>query len=203
MQAIEAKEKFLSLLSRYKDRHGVEIYAYCLMDNHPHVICVSKLGQKAFSAFWQNVNSRFAQWLNFKLKRKGQVVRERIKSPQIQVKSGNHLLRTMRYVEMNPVRAKMVKSPSDYRFSSHRHHALGSADALISDCPAYLALGHSPLARRKAYLALFFNLLREELNNTVLREAVQNIMRKADFVGSSAWVANRKRDALDANRPPS
>ncbi len=49
----EARGFFLQLLRKYRGKHGIEIHSYCLMGTHPHVMCRSVLGQKAFSDFWK------------------------------------------------------------------------------------------------------------------------------------------------------
>jgi putative transposase len=150
----EARLKFLELLSRYKDRYGILIRSYCLMGTHPHVVCRSTLGQPAFSAFWKVVNQCFARWTNRRSGGRGQVVMERLGSPRIE-HGGRHELEVMLYGDMNPVRAGMVKRPREWPWSSHAHYALGTPDPLVSDSPAYEALGRSPIERRLAYLRLF------------------------------------------------
>jgi hypothetical protein len=61
----------------------------------------------------------------------------------------------MRYGDLNPVRAGLVVSPKDWRWSSYRHYAFGDPDDLITDAPEYLALGRTPAERREAYRQLF------------------------------------------------
>jgi putative transposase len=179
-----AREKFLELIVKYKARHQILVRSYCHMGTHPHVVCTSDGGQKAFSAFWKVVNQAFARWFNKRRNRCGQVVRERLKSPQIQ--DGRHQLVVMRYGDMNPVRAGLVKSPKDWQWSSYRHYAFGEPNALIDDAPEYLALGAHPVDRRKAYQALFARTLEEE-NVGVRRDDLV----RAPFVGDVAWMAAR------------
>jgi len=179
-----AREKFLELLRKYKERHGILVHSYCLMGTHPHVVCTSLRGQEEFSNFWKVVNHSFAWWFNRRSKRRGQVVMERLRSPRIQA-SGTHQLTVMRYGDLNPVRAGMVRSAKDWRWSTYRHYAFGEPNALIDPAPEYLALGRTPAARRKAYQSLFAAPL-----IAALRE------RRADlvtfpFVGDASWVATR------------
>ncbi len=61
----------------------------------------------------------------------------------------------MRYGDLNPVRAKLVRSAGHWRWSSHRHYAYGEPNDLVTDAPEYLALGRTAPHRRKAYLHLF------------------------------------------------
>jgi putative transposase len=177
----EARRRFLRILAKYKDRHGIEIMSYCLMTTHPHVVCRSTRGQRDFSSFWKVVNQCFARWSNRRTGGRGQVVMERLGSPRIHP-GGRHELEAMMYGDMNPVRAGMVRRPRDWPWSSHGHYALGSPDPLITDSPAYLSLGRGELERRIAYLRLFgrrfVRRLRRHRPDLVLRP----------FFGPAGWV---------------
>ena len=63
----------------------------------------------------------------------------------------------MRYIELNPVRARMVRSPEQFRWSSHRCNALGEANTLLTPHSAYAALGRGAAMRQAAYRNLFKN----------------------------------------------
>lgn len=71
------------------------------------------------------------------------------------VTTRRYVLACMRYIELNPVRAGMVRHPAHYRWSSHRANALGEADALVTPHALYCALGRTPEERRAAYRASF------------------------------------------------
>ena len=178
----EARRKFLELLARYKDRHGIQIRSYCLMHTHPHVVCQSLRGQPAFSAFWKVVNQCFARWTNLRTGGRGQVVMERLGSPRIQ-HGGRHELEVMMYGDLNPVRAGVVRRPRDWPWSSHGHYALGLPDPLVSDSPSFLALGRSPGERRLAYLRLFTRRIAARVRRRRLD------LTRRPFVGSPAWMA--------------
>jgi putative transposase len=182
-----AKCFFLDLLKKYATRHGILIRSYCLMGTHPHVIVAAGKGQVDFSRFWQVVNALFARWYNRQEKaRRGQVVTQRMKSPMVQPgANGRHVLTVMRYGDLNPVRAGMVRSPKDYRWSSYRHYAFGEPNPLIQDEPEYLALGRTPAARRLAYRHLFADPLA-----AALRTKRPDIV-DALFYGDAAWVEER------------
>ena len=179
----EARRVFLALLRDHKAKHGIEIYSYCLMGTHPHVLCKATRGQKAFSDFWKSVNWRFARWSNSRTRGRGQVIMERLRSPRIQ--DGRHQLEVMRYGDLNPVRAKLVRSANEWRWSSFHHYAHGHPDDLVTDAPEYLALGNNATVRRRAYLHLFARPLMAALS-----------LRRSDlvngpFVGDLAWTAQR------------
>jgi putative transposase len=177
----DARHAFLALIRKYKQKHGIELHSYCLMGTHPHVMCRSTKGQKAFSDFWKVVNWGFARWYNRRTNGRGQVVMERLRSPRIQ--DGRHQLEVMRYGDLNPVRAGLVRSPNQWRWSSFRHYAFGEANDLITVAPEYLALGHTGAARRAAYLHLFAAPL------SLLSRRVDLV--HGPFIGERVWVELR------------
>jgi putative transposase len=77
-----------------------------------------------------------------------------------------YLLKCMRYIELNPVRAGMVEQPGDYRWSSFRCNGLGRPDRTVREHGIYTALGPDPETRQNAYRALF----RVQLDDEVLAE---------------------------------
>ena len=175
----EARRNFLELLRKYKEKYGIIIHSYCLMGSHPHVMCKAVRGQPAFSAFWKAVNWCFARWFNRRTAGRGQVIMERLRSPRIQ--DGRHQLEVMRYGDLNPVRAGLVKSAAAWKWSSHRHYAFGERDDLITDAPEYLALGRTGTERRRAYLHLFAT----PLASPVLQR--RRDLVDGAFVGDSSW----------------
>jgi putative transposase len=183
-EAEGAREKFLELLAKHKERHGIRIHSYCLMGTHPHVVCTAGKGREEFSRFWKVVNHAFAWWFNRRHKRRGQVVMERLRSPRIQA-SGNHQLTVMRYGDLNPVRAGIVRSPKDWRWSTYRHYAFGEPNPLVDPAPEYLALGRTAITRRKAYQGLFATPL-----TAALRERRPDLVA-LPFVGDASWVLTR------------
>jgi len=71
-----------------------------------------------------------------------------------------YVLACMRYIELNPVRAGIVRDPARYRWSSYRANALGEDDALVTPHALYCALGRSPAERQAAYRRSFAGALR-------------------------------------------
>jgi len=187
-EAAGARAKFLELLARYKERHSILLHSYCLMGTHPHVVCTSVQGQEEFSRFWKVVNHAFAWWFNRRHGRRGQVVMERVQSPRIQG-GGGHQLTVMRYGDLNPVRAGLVRSPKDWRWSSYRHYAFGEPNDLIDPAAEYLALGRTPAERRKAYQSLFAMPLSAAL--TTRRPDLVTLA----FIGDASWVSARTEAA--------
>ena len=178
-----ACEKFLGLIRKHREKFGIEVHSYCLMGTHPHVVCRSTRGLKHFSDFWQRVNWGFAYWYNRRTKGRGKVVMERMRSPRIE--DGRHQLTVMRYGDLNPVRAGIVRSAKDWKWSSYRHYAFGEPNDLITDAPEYLALGPTAPLRRKAY-QLLFAAPRGEPFLARRRDLVETA-----FIGDEPWVTAR------------
>ncbi len=179
----EAKLRLLELIRENKVRYGILIVSYSLMSTHPHVVCTATLGQKAFSAFWRAVNHAFARWYNGRRRRRGQVIMDRMRSPPIQ--DDRHLLTVVRYGDLNPVRASLVRAPKDWRWSSHRHYAYGEPDDVVDDCAFYLGLGRTGPERRRGYRQLFRFV-----------PAKPYLVRRPElvhgpFIGDVAWIALR------------
>ena len=80
-----------------------------------------------------------------------------------------YLLTCMRYIELNPVRAGMVLTPEEYRWSSYGVNAWGDADVRVIQHPLYLSLGQTAETRRRAYRALFNIYLDNKTVNDIRR----------------------------------
>ena len=106
---------FLNLYKKTIENYNWISYAYCLMPNHYHLIL--KTIDSNLSAGMCNLNSNFAQKSNKKNKRVGHVFQGRYKS--ILVEEKKYLGELLRYITLNPVRANLVKSVEDWRWSSH------------------------------------------------------------------------------------
>jgi putative transposase len=142
------KQILYLLLLKHKTAYGIRIFAYCFMSNHIHI--VGQLADKIrFSRFLQLVHSRFAKGYNKDHGRSGQVIQDRAKTPVIE--DDVYLKQAMIYTELNPWKAKMVKDPKNYRFSSYRHYAFGEIDPLIDTAPVYLQLADTPSKRQEFY----------------------------------------------------
>lgn len=120
-------------------------------------------------SFAPALGRRYAQYVNRFYNRSGSVWEGRFKASLIQAEE--YLLTCYRYIELNPVRADMVRDPGDYAWSSYRCNGLGHADPLITEHPLYTALGADAPERQPAYRALFRAHL-DEPALTVIRETI-------------------------------
>lgn len=105
-----------ALLSEGVARFGYRVHAFCLMSNHLHLAL--QAGDEGLSAGMQNLSFRYTRYLNTKLGRVGHVFQGRFKA--YLVDQDRYGLALIRYIHLNPVRAKMVRAPGTYRWSSHR-----------------------------------------------------------------------------------
>ena len=128
------------------------------MTNHVHFL-VTPNNETAVSNTMKVAGSRYAQYINKKYRRTGTLWEGRHRSSLVQ--SERYLLTCMRYIELNPVRAGMVRRPEEYRWSSYGIHAWGDPGWLTPH-PEYQRLGHTVTERGYAYRELFKTQLSEE-----------------------------------------
>jgi len=154
---------YLHHLEELAARYVCSIHAYVLMTNHVHLLLTPGRRDGA-SLLMKHLGQRYVQYINRVYDRSGTLWEGRFRSSIVQAES--YLLRCQRYIELNPVRARMVDAPRAYAWSSFGANALGHRDDLITPHPLFLALGPDDVRRRTAYLELF----RGELEPTELEE---------------------------------
>ena len=124
------RRRFLELLGKEIQQQGWLCYAYCLMDNHYHLLIETP--EANLVRGMRRLNGVYTQWFNRRRKKSGHVFQGRYKS--ILVDKDNYLLELCRYIVLNPVRAAMVKAPAEWRWSSYR------ASVGASVAPKWLAV---------------------------------------------------------------
>ncbi len=107
--------QFLRFLSNAKERYGVKIYAYCLMNNHAHFLTES--GSIHIGRFMQELLTNYVQYFNRRWNRVGHLMQDRYKS--ILVDKESYLLTLVKYIHRNPVKDNLCKTPEEYQWSSH------------------------------------------------------------------------------------
>jgi putative transposase len=117
------------------------LHAYVLMTNHVHLLVTPRRAAAVPGALLSVGRRTGASWNN------------RYKSSLIQ--SNRYLLACQRYIELNPVRAAIVRDPGDYPWSSYKTHAFGRLDDFVTSHPLYWALGRDGPERQAAYRKLF------------------------------------------------
>jgi len=125
----EDKQAYLDFLRLYAKPKGVVFWAYCIMDNHVHLVVVPERDESLASGLGE-ARRRYTRMVNFREGWRGHLWEERFKSYLL---SEQHLYATIRYVERNPVRAKIVKKAEDYKWSSARTHVYKKKDEILTD----------------------------------------------------------------------
>lgn len=115
---------YLRLIRENLAEADVRILAYCLMTNHVHFVAVPER-EDSLAVLFGRANGRYAQALNIRKGRCGHLWQARYHSCPM---SDTHLEVGLRYVEDNPVRAGIAKTPAEYRWSSAAAHLLGEPD---------------------------------------------------------------------------
>jgi REP element-mobilizing transposase RayT len=110
------RSKFLLLLQYGLEKYQHRIHAFCLMDNHVHLVL--QVADIPLSKIMQNLAFRYTQFTNRKQHKTGHLFQGRFKA--LVVDADNYLLELVRYIHLNPLRAALVDDPSDYGWSSHR-----------------------------------------------------------------------------------
>lgn len=118
---------YIETMSEWCERRGVEIWAYCLMPNHVHLIAVPET-EEGLRRTIGETHRRYTRQINFREKWKGHLWQGRFSSF---VMDEQYLLAVARYIELNPVKAKLVKRPGQYKWSSAKAHLTAKDDGLV------------------------------------------------------------------------
>ncbi len=139
---------FLDALAKTKERYPFRLLGYCLMTNHFHLLLRPEVGQ-SISRILQSLTVAHTWRYHKRYHTLGHVWQGRFKSPVIQ--DDAHMLVVLRYIEANPLRARMVTDPAAYRWSSFLCHGLGQDDPLVSSFPEWEELGKTDAERRRRW----------------------------------------------------
>ncbi len=132
------------------------------------------------SQMFQSIGRDYVRYINQKYQRCGGLWEGRHKGNIIE--SCRYLLLAMRYIEMNPVRAGMVKHPAEYRWSSYVANALGESSAVLRHHEEYIFLGRTSQVRYASYKALF-----EEFTNIDEQELIRHSLKSGTPLGSDQF----------------
>jgi len=168
---------FLKLLKENKDKSDIKIYHYILMNNHVHIILKAVTG-KSLSETFKRTNISYTLYYRRKYKGVGHFFQDRFKSFLIQ--DGKYLLECGRYVEMNPVKAGLVKEPGQYKWSSYKVYADGEYDNVVDMNPEYEALSKDKEKRETIY--------KEYVDDSRLERRNEERFFKAGVYGSKGFI---------------
>ncbi|MCJ0824506.1 transposase [Luteimonas sp. 50] len=181
-------------------KHDCAVHAYVLMTNHVHLL-VTPQAMGAVSRMMQAIGRRYVGCFNARYHRTGTLWEGRFKAAVVD--SDTYVMRCHRYIECNPVRAGMVATAGDYRWSSHQHNAHGSHEPRLIPHPTYLALGATEDERRAAYLALFAeDLAKDEVDTLRLNTRQQKAWGSERFRAQIEALTQRAAAVRPRGRPP-
>ncbi|MFH1369342.1 MAG: transposase [Elusimicrobiota bacterium] len=161
---------YLYLLSLYKEEHRFELYHYCLMSNHVHLIIETTL-QTNLPKLMKQINLSYMHFFRKKYRYYGHFWQDRYKS--LLIEKDNYLLACGKYVELNPVRAGIVVSPEEYPWSSYAAYTGEKDDPIVSFDLLYTGLGKTQKDRADRYKEL----------------VCENIKHGSRYIGSEAFVS--------------
>ncbi|WP_069999330.1 transposase [Cellulosilyticum sp. I15G10I2] len=120
----EDRIQYLKRLKRYKEKFKIEVYAYCLMTNHVHLLIYDN-GQD-ISKVMKGLNLSYVRYFNKRYNRCGHLFQGRFNS--VMVKRDSYFIEVSKYIHLNPAEAGMVGAPEDYKWSSLKMY-LGERDS--------------------------------------------------------------------------
>lgn len=139
---------YKELLADQRDKYSYDLYHYCLMTNHIHMLLRIKQGDE-LPRLMHGVQLGYTRYYRKKYKYLGHLYQGRFRSPRIADES--YYLQCGRYIERNPVKAGVVEHAADYPYSSAADYVLGISDSLVTHNPYYLEMGKTFEERQKNY----------------------------------------------------
>ncbi|MBI2227582.1 MAG: transposase [Deltaproteobacteria bacterium] len=128
---------YLDRLERYRAKCHVRIYAYCLMPNHVHLLV--ETGSTPLAKFMQGLQQSYTQHFNRSYRKVGHLFQGRYKA--IICDRDKYLLALVRYIHLNPVRAKLVTRPERYSYSGHNSYLTNGTAKIVEVTPILKLLG--------------------------------------------------------------
>ncbi len=160
-------ERYLKIVGDYKIQYDYFLYAYILMGNHVHLLIETK--EKPLSKIIQGINQRYTMYFNKKYGTVGHLFQGRYKA--ILCEKDAYLLSLVKYIHLNPIRAKVVKSLLEYRWSSHGSYIRRDRHESIVDIEQVLSIfsKNESKARRlyQNYVGEGHGITREDVYSTV------------------------------------
>jgi len=179
------------------EKHDLSVHAWVFMHNHLHLL-VTPSTEDSLPRTMQSIGRRYAQYFNRCYHRSGALWEGRYKSSLVDTE--HYLLCCYRYIELNPVRAGLVRAAEDYTYSSYHTNALGKEDKLITPHPVFHDLiavnimvnGSGTEFDRKAYLNLFTEVLSRKDLVTIRRGTEKGLgIGQANFLLRIAGLSSR------------
>ncbi|EXF42562.1 transposase-like protein [Pseudomonas sp. BAY1663] len=180
-------QRYISDLRELKDVFGVKVYAYCLMTNHVHLLLAPGESVGGLGQLMKALAARATRYRNRLEGRSGTLWESRYKSSVVE--SDAYLLACCRYIELNPVRARMVAEAGDYPWSSYRMRVTDRTDSDWLDTdPCFVALGDTPESRRIHYVEF----MRQAVSSSEMN-LIRAALQRGQLTGSARFVDEIER----------
>lgn len=172
-------------------RFGIEVWAYCLMPNHVHFVCVPRM-EGALARGFNTLHMRYAQYFHAKKGLTGHLWKGRFLACMLDDRS---VFEEIRFIENNPVRARLVDRAEEYPWSSARHHVFGEEDALVGGAFLFKDGIHD----WRSYLA--------GRGDSMILDRNRRCLKTGRPAGNSEWIQKleailgRRLEALPRGRP--
>jgi len=137
-------QAYLERLARYRQKHKVSLYAYCLMPNHVHLLL--ECSQTPLAKFMQALQQSYTQYFNLAHRKVGHLFQGRYKA--VICEKDEYLLELVRYIHLNAVRAKLVRSAEQYPYSGHHSYMTGKPTEVMDPGPILKLFGGVKAYRR-------------------------------------------------------
>lgn len=172
------RERFLEKLLEYKERYGFDLYAYVLMGNHVHLLI--ETGNESLSRIMQGLLQSYTQWYNRKYRTVGHLFQGRYRA--ILCDKNNYLLSLIRYIHLNPIRAGIVKNPSEYKWSSHREYLGLEISRMVEIIPVLSQFSTNIHESIRMYESFVLQRMNEGKREDFYRTIDQRFLGETDFV---------------------
>ena len=146
------RNRYLELLIDASDKHLCPVHCYVLMGNHVHLL-MTPTDEASLAQTMHLLNIRYVRYFNQLHERTGGLWEGRYIAKHVATE--RYLRICYQYIELNPVRAGFCKHARDYAWSSHRYHAYGESDRVVTPHREYLSLAASASTRRRRYRRWF------------------------------------------------
>jgi putative transposase len=173
------RSQYLDWLKEAADDYGCAIHAYVLMPNHVHLL-VTPSRDYSLPRMMQSLGRRYVRRINHTYGSSGTLWEGRYRAAPVDASAC--FIPCCRYIELNPVRAGLVKHPRQWGWSSYRANAEGKPDSRLTRHPAYNGLAGAHRDRARAYRDLFGDALDE-----AFLAAVRNATNGGWALGSEAF----------------
>lgn len=163
------KEKYIEIIKKYKKRYSFKLFAYCLMDNHVHLLI--EVNHVPLSKVMQGIQQVYTQYYNKKHLHSGHVFEQRYKS--VLCDKDQYLLALIRYIHQNPVMAGF-DTGIKYKWSSHKDYLSGNINS-ITDVEFPLSIFEGEITTQIRRYTEFMDILESDINDISSRELAEHI----------------------------